>query len=137
MSTITAHYTPAQRLTVKAHGAALTGGRFVMVAATKPTTGAAIPAKKPTGTTVSLLGVTAFDCLQDEHTQVFGAGHVVPVEVGATGVTAGDRLMVDTEGRVVPFVGDVAYTATPVRSCGLALTTTAAAGFALVRVNPA
>ena len=128
MSTVTALCTPGERLTVKADGAGLTGGRFVMVAATKPTTGAAIPAKVPTGATVPLLGVVAFDCVQNAHTQLFTHGHVVPVEVGTGGVTAGTAVMTDTAGKAI------AHTGTNVKA-GIALTTSADGEFAHVLVN--
>lgn len=128
MSTVTPLYTPGERLTVKADGAALVGGRFAMVAATKPTTGAAIPAKKPTGATVPLIGVVAFDCVQNAHSQLYTHGHVVPVEVGSGGVTAGTAVQTDTDGKAV------AHTSTNVKA-GIALTTNAEGEFAHVLVN--
>jgi hypothetical protein len=126
MPDVTPLYQPGEQKTVLASGAALTGGRFVMLAATKADS-AAIPAKAPTGSTVPVLGVTNSDAAQNAHTTITNTG-VIPVEVGTGGVTAGDVLMVDTAGRVVT------QTSTNVK-VGLALTTTAAAGFALVDLD--
>jgi hypothetical protein len=115
-------YDPAAAITGKATGAAITGCRIVTVAATKPD-GGATPIKHCGAADVPI-GASADDCAENGHVAVYKNGFVVDVLVGGTGVTFGEVVEVMATGVVQDLASGTA--------CGVALTTTAAAGFAKV-----
>jgi len=122
MALATPIYDPAQAITGRATGAAVTGGRVVCVAATKAD-GEPTPIKH-CGATDEPLGVAGDDVAQNGDVVVYKAGFVVPVLAGGTGVTAGKIV----EALATGTVQDIASG----KRVGLAITTAAAAAYALV-----
>ena len=107
-------------ITCEADGAAVTGKRFVYVSGTRTSTlvasgqGAGLVAdasadksnvyrvKNVATLGVRGLGVAAFDAAQGTMVNVIRTG-IVPVTAGAA-ITAGQELMNDAQGRVIPWV---------------------------------
>lgn len=125
MPTCSPIYDPAEAFTGRATGAAVTGCRIVTVAATK-TDGQPTPIKH-CGATDEPIGVSAADAADGATTAVYPPGMVLPVLVGGTGATAGSRAEVLNTGTVQNFSAGT--------KVGVFLTTTAAAGFALVQLQ--
>lgn len=115
-------YDPAAAITGKATGAAVTGCRIVTVAATKAD-GEATPIKHCAAADVPI-GASADDCAENGYVAVYKNGFVVDVLVGGTGTTFGELVEVLDTGTVQTYAAGTV--------CGVALTTTAAAGFAKV-----
>lgn len=128
MGAITPLYQPGRNITGKVTTAAVVGGRFVMQAAAKATTGDAVPVKYTTASTDLILGVTHDDGAVGDYVDILGPGHVVPVEVGTGGVTFGTAVMADATGKAI------AHSSTNVKA-GVALDTQSAGAFALVRIS--
>lgn len=118
-------YDPAHAFTGRATGAAVTGCRVVCVAATKAD-GEPVPIKH-CGATDKAIGVSADDCAQNAVVAVYPPGMVVPILVGGTGATAGAKAEVMATGVVQDHSAGT--------DVGVFLTTTAAAGFALVQLQ--
>lgn len=118
-------YDPGNAFTGRATGASLTGCRVVAVAASKED-GGNIPIKH-CGATDQPIGVLGDDCAQDTTKVVYPPGIALPIEVGGTGVTAGEVVEVMATG-VVQDQGSGT-------KVGVALTTTAAGGFGLVQLQ--
>jgi len=125
MPTCSPLYDPAEAFTGRATGALVTGCRIVTVAATK-TDGQPTPIKH-CGAADRPIGVSAADAADGDVTAVYPPGMILPVLVGGTGAVAGSRAEVLATGTVQTFAAG-----TPV---GVFLTTTAAAGFALVQLQ--
>ncbi len=125
MPTCSPIYDPAEAFTGRATGAAVTGCRIVTVAATK-TDGQPTPIKHCAAADQPI-GVSAADAADGDVTAVYPPGMVLPVLVGGTGATAGARAEVLNTGTVQNFSAGT--------KVGVFLTTTAAAGFALVQLQ--
>lgn len=125
MPTCSPIYDPAHAFTGKATGAAVTGCRILTVAATK-TDGNPTPVKH-CGATDKPIGVSAQDAIVGDLTAVYPPGMVLPVLVGGTGATAGANAEVMATGVVQDQAAGL--------KVGVFLTTTAAAGFALVQLQ--
>lgn len=119
------HYDPAQAITGLATGAAVTGSRFVMVAATK-VDGKPTPIKHGLAAKWPL-GVAAADTAQDATCAVYGTGFVVDVLVGGTGVTAGEAVELLDTGTIQDLASG--------KKVGIAITTAAAAAYAKIRIT--
>lgn len=118
-------YDPGDAITGTATGAAIVGSRFVSVAATK-TDGNPTPIKHCLAAEWPI-GVSADDCPQNSSVAVYGPGFVAPVLVGGAGVTAGHAVEILDTGTVQDLASG--------HKCGVSLTTTAPAGYALVRIS--
>lgn len=125
MPTCSPIYDPGEAFTGRATGAAVTGCRIVTVAATK-TDGQPTPIKH-CGAADQPIGVSAKDTAQNDTTAVYPPGMVLPVLVGGTGATAGAKAEVLATGTVQDLASGT--------KVGVFLTTTAAAGFALVQLQ--
>lgn len=125
MPTCSPIYDPGEAFTGRATGAAVTGCRLVSIAATK-VDGGNVPIKHCLAAEFPI-GVSAADAAQNATTAVYPPGMVVPVLVGGTGTTAGARVEVLDTGTVQTLASGT--------KVGIALTTTAAAGFALVQLQ--
>jgi hypothetical protein len=125
MPTCSPIYDPAHAFTGRATGAAITGCRVVTVAATK-TDGNPLPIKH-CGAADKPIGVSAQDAAQNDITAVYPPGMVLPILVGGTGATAGANAEVLATGTVQDQASGT--------KVGVFLTTTAAAGFALVQLQ--
>lgn len=118
-------YDPGEAFTGRATGAAVTGCRLVTPAATKAD-GQPTPIRH-CAATEQPIGVAAADAAIDDVTAIYPPGIVLPVEVGGTGATAGTRAEVIAGGMVQNLGTGI--------KVGVFLTTTAAAGFALVQLQ--
>lgn len=125
MPTCSPIYDPGEAFTGRATGAAVTGCRVVCAAATK-TDGQPTPIKH-CGATDQPIGVSGADAAQNATTAVYPPGMVLPILVGGTGVTFNTRVEVMATGVVQDLASGT--------KVGVALTTTAAAGFALVQLQ--
>ena len=125
MPTCSPIYDPGEAFTGRATGAAITGCRVVSVAATK-TDGGNVPIKHCAAAEMPI-GVSAADAAQNATCAVYPPGIVLPILVGGTGTTAGARVEVLDTGTVQTLASGT--------KVGVALTTTAAAGFALVQLQ--
>ena len=130
MPTCSPIYDPGEAFTGRATGAAVTGCRVVCVAASKSTTAGAgsneVPIKH-CGAADQPIGVSAKDALQNDITAIYPPGMVLPILVGGTGVTFGTKVEVMATGVVQDLASGT--------KVGVALTTTPAAGFALVQLQ--
>lgn len=125
MPTCSPIYDPGEAFTGRATGAAVTGCRVVCAAATK-TDGQPTPIKH-CGAADQPIGVSGADAAQNATTAVYPPGMVLPILVGGTGVTFNTRVEVMATGVVQDLASGT--------KVGVALTTTAAAGFALVQLQ--
>lgn len=125
MPTCSPIYDPGEAFTGRATGAAVTGCRVVCAAATK-TDGQPTPIKH-CGATDQPIGVSGADAAQNATTAVYPPGMVLPILVGGTGVTFNTRVEVMATGVIQDLASGT--------KVGVALTTTAAAGFALVQLQ--
>ncbi len=125
MPTCSPIYDPGEAFTGRATGAAVTGCRIVTVAATK-VDGGNVPIKH-CGAADKPIGVSAADAAQNATCAVYPPGIVLPVLVGGTGATAGANAEVLATGTVQDQSAGT--------KVGVFLTTTAAAGFALVQLQ--
>lgn len=125
MPTCSPIYDPGEAFTGRATGAAVTGCRVVCAAATK-TDGQPTPIKH-CGATDQPIGVSGADAAQNATTAVYPPGMVLPILVGGTGVTVNTRVEVMATGVIQDMASGT--------KVGVALTTTAAAGFALVQLQ--
>lgn len=130
MPTCSPIYDPGESFTGRATGAAVVGCRVVCPAAAKSTTAAAgannIPIKH-CGASDQPIGVSAADAADGDVTAVYPPGIVLPILVGGTGVTFNTKVEVMATGVVQDLASGT--------KVGVALTTTAAAGFALVQLQ--
>jgi len=93
-------YEDGERVTGVVLTAAVTGKRFVKIAASKPAGGNLQIAPVTVGATKPL-GVASSDCnVADVVTVLTGPGMIMPVTAGGT-VTNGQELEIDSVGRVV------------------------------------
>ncbi len=130
MPTCSPIFDPAHAFTGRATGAAVTGCRILAVAASKSITAGAGSNELPVkhcGAADQPIGVSARDAAQNDITAVYPPGMVLPILVGGTGVTFGTRVEVMATGVVQDLASGT--------KVGVALTTTAAAGFALVQLQ--
>lgn len=118
-------YDPGNAFTGRATGAAVTGCRVVTVAASKAD-GGNIPIKH-CGAADEPIGVSGDDCAQDTTKVVYPPGIVLPIEVGGTGITFGEKVEVMAGGVVQDLASGT--------KVGVAVTTTAAGGFGLVQLQ--
>jgi len=125
MPTCSPIYDPAEAFTGRATGAAVTGCRVLAVAATK-VDGGNVPVKH-CGAADKPIGVSAADAAQNDVVAVYPPGIVLPVLVGGTGANAGANAEVMATGVVQDQASGT--------KVGVFLTTTAAAGFALVQLQ--
>lgn len=125
MPTCSPIYDPGEAFTGRATGAAVTGCRVVTVAATK-TDGQPTPIKH-CGAADEPIGVSGSDAVQDDVTVVYPPGIVLPILAGGTGTTFGEMVEVLATGTVQTLASG--------KKVGVAITTTAAAGFALVQLQ--
>ncbi len=116
---------PGEAFTGRATGAAVTGCRVVTVAATK-TDGQPVPIKH-CGAADEPIGISGKDTAQNDTTVVYPPGMVVPILVGGTGITFGEKVEVLATGTVQDLASGT--------KVGVAWTTTAAAGFGLVQLQ--
>lgn len=91
-------YEPGRNITGVVNTGAVTGKRFVKLAATKPS-GGNIQIAPVTAGAIKPLGVAASDCNVADTVDVI-CGGIVPVTAGGT-VTTGQELEIDSSGRVV------------------------------------
>lgn len=130
MPTCSPIYDPGESFTGRASGAAVTGCRIVCPAASKSTTAAAgsnnIPIKH-CGASDQPIGVSAQDVADGDVTAIYPPGIVLPVLVGGTGVTFNTKVEVIAGGMVQDLASGT--------KVGVALTTTAAASYALVQLQ--
>ena len=125
MPTCSPIYDPGEAFTGRATGAAVTGCRVVTVAATK-TDGQPTPIKHCAAADQPI-GVSAADAADGATTAVYPPGIDLPILAGGTGTTAGARVEVLDTGTVQTLASGT--------KVGVALTTTAAASFALVQLQ--
>lgn len=125
MPTCSPIYDPGNAFTGKATGAAVVGCRILTVAAPK-VDGQPLPVKH-CGASDKPIGASAQDAAQNDLTAVYPPGMVLPVLVGGTGATAGANAEVLATGTVQDQAAGT--------KVGVFLTTTAAAGFALVQLQ--
>jgi hypothetical protein len=125
MPTIQPHYDPGEAITGRASGGAVTGGRFVMVAATKPD-GQPTPIKHALAAKYPI-GVAGADAADGDTTVVYGDGFAIDVLAGGTGVTAGEAVEVLDTGTIQNLNTG--------HKVGVAITTAAAAAYAKIRVT--
>jgi hypothetical protein len=119
-------YDPGHAISGRATGAAVTAFRFVMVAATKPD-GEPTPIKHALAAKWPI-GVVADAGVQDgPPIPVYGTGFVCTVLAGGTGVTAGEAVEVLDTGTIQDLASG--------HKVGVAISTAAAAAYALVRVS--
>ncbi len=125
MPTCSPIYDPGEAFTGRATGAAVTGCRIVTVAATK-TDGQPTPIKHCAAADEPI-GVSAADAADGATTAVYPPGMILPILVGGTGTLFGEKVEVLNTGTVQTLASGT--------KVGVALTTTAAAGFALVQLQ--
>lgn len=118
-------YDPGNAFTGRAIGAAVVGCRIVTVAATKAD-GENVPIKHCAAADEPI-GASGDNCPQDNTVVVYPPGIVLPLEVGGTGITFGEKVEVMADGKV--------QTLSAGTKVGVAITTTAAAGFGLVQLQ--
>jgi hypothetical protein len=130
MPTCSPIYDPGEAFTGRATGAAVTGCRVVCVAASKSITANAGANELPIkhcGATDKPIGVSAQDAVQNDICAIYPPGIVLPILVGGTGATAGAAAEVMATGVVQDLASGT--------KVGVFLTTTPAAGFALVQLQ--
>jgi hypothetical protein len=112
-------YDPAQAITGRATGAAVTGCRIASVAATKAD-GEPTPIKL-CAASEEPIGAIANDTAQNDTVAVYKNGFVVPIEAGGTGTTAGAAVEVMNTGIVQTLASG--------KRCGVAVETAASGAF--------
>lgn len=118
-------YDPGNAFTGRATGAAVTGCRVVTVAATKVDGGNILI--KHCAAADEPIGVAGIDMADGFTGVVYPPGIVLPILVGGTGIIAGEKVEVLDTGTVQTLASGT--------KVGVAITTTAAAGFGLVQLQ--